>query len=154
MGQDAGGIPAQEPGVERRCSLGINRFFHGSYRQGELGLSGLDFKHPGAVFELVAGMEIGVVWRAGLPHFPKDFQPALAEASQRAGVALAALAKRIIIGRRPRTGLPAQVGPQMHGVAQRLVALSSQMDLVDLTALVADRRGASQALEAAWILKT
>ena len=28
---------------------------------------------PGAVLELVAGVELRVIARAGLPHFPEDF---------------------------------------------------------------------------------
>ena len=36
-------------------------------------LSVLDFQDPGAVLELVAGVEFRVISRAGLPHFPEDF---------------------------------------------------------------------------------
>jgi hypothetical protein len=37
---------------------------------GGLWLSGVDFEHPGAMFELISSMEFGVVAGASLPHFP------------------------------------------------------------------------------------
>ena len=49
--------------------------------------------------------------------------------------------------------MPAQVGPQMYRVAQWLAAVASQKDLMNLTGLVADRRGPRHALQAAEILK-
>ena len=42
---------------------------------------------------LVVKVQGFVVGGGGLPHFPEDFEPALAEAAQGAGVALAAGAK-------------------------------------------------------------
>ena len=60
-----------------------------------------DLQHPGAVGELVAQVQGGIAGGAGLPHFPDDLQPALAQAALRLGVALAALAQRGIIDRRP-----------------------------------------------------
>jgi hypothetical protein len=61
------------------------------------------------VFGLVAGMERFVVRGAGLPHFPEDFEPALAEAAQGAGVALAFGAMSTVVGLCPRAGLTAVV---------------------------------------------
>src|SRR6266436_1805090 len=71
--------------TERRCSLGFNWIFHGSYSLEGFDSGGLDFEHPGTMFELIASVHLGVVGRAGLPHLPEDFQPALAQATQRAG---------------------------------------------------------------------
>ena len=45
-----------------------------------------------AVFGLIEGMEGLVARGVGLPHFPKDLEPRLAKATQRAGVGLAAFA--------------------------------------------------------------
>jgi hypothetical protein len=66
------------------------------------------------VFELVAGMEFGVVALAGLPHFPEDLQPALAQASQGAGMGFAACTQRFVIELCPRRAFPGEVGPEMH----------------------------------------
>ena len=105
------------------------------------------------MLELIAGMEVGVISRMALPHFPENLQPPLAEASQSACVALSALTDLIVVDGGPWTRAPAEVGPQMHGVSQGLVAVASDKHLVDLAGLVADGGGPGQALEAAWILK-
>ena len=107
----------------------------------------MQFEDPGAVFELVAGMEFGVVAATGLPHFPEDLEPALAQAAQRAGMEFAAGTKRLVIERCPRRALPGEVGPEMHGGVQRLIAEPAQVDFVDLSGLVAYRGGAGQPLE-------
>ena len=100
------------------------------------------------MLELVAGVQFAVVGSARLPHLPDDFQPALAQAAQRLGVAFAAFAQGVVIGRRPGALGAALVGKKMHGVAQALVAGAAQIDFVELPGLVADRRCASVALEA------
>jgi len=41
------------------------------------------------MFELIGHMEIRAVTGFGLPHFPKDLQPALTQASQSRSVAFA-----------------------------------------------------------------
>ena len=68
-------------------------------------------------------------------------------------MALPALPELIVVNCGPGTGLPAQVRPKVHGVAQGLVALTPQMNLVDLSGLIAHGRGPSQALEADCIIK-
>ena len=97
--------------------------------------------------ELVFGVHIGVVWGAGLDYFPEDFEQALAQAAQGAGVAHAFLPLFLVVGLGPRGGVPGAVGPEMHDVAQEFVALVAHLDFVDLPGLVADRAGAGQALE-------
>ena len=52
---------------------------------------------------------------------------------------LAACAELLVIDSGPRTGFSTQVGPQMHSVAEQLVAVSPEIDLVDLSRLVAFR---------------
>src|SRR5580704_14814126 len=98
-------------------------------------------------------MEIGVISRMALPHFPEDLQPALAEAAQSACVALAALTDLVVVDGGPRTRVPAEVGPQMNDVPQGLVAVAPNKHFVDLAGLVTDGGSPGQALEAAWILK-
>ena len=68
-------------------------------------------------------------------------------------MALAACAERRVIDIGPRTGFPTQVGPQMHGVAEQLVAVSPEIDLVDLSRLVADGSCSGQTLPGGWILE-
>ena len=46
-------------------------------------------------------------------------------------------AKGLVIERRPRRGLPAEIGPQMHDGAQRLITVAAQSDDVNLAALIA-----------------
>ena len=70
------------------------------------------------MFELVAGMEFGVVAAAGLPHFPEDLEPALAQGAQRAGMGFAAGTQRLIVDLSPRRALPGEVGPKMDGGTQ------------------------------------
>lgn len=102
--------------------------FLGSYshRQRVVGLSSgrLELEEPGAVDELVFGVQFGVVARAALPHPPEDLEPALAQAAQRAGMGLTAIARGFVIDLRPRAMLPAQVRPEMD--VERSTVLQSQ----------------------------
>ena len=98
------------------------------------------------MFELIAGMEIGVVALAGLPHFPEDLEPALAEAAQGASMGFAAGPKGLVIDGGPRRALPAKIRPQMHDGAERLITVEPQRDDVNLPALIANGGGAGQTL--------
>ena len=44
---------------------------------GVRGLGALQLEDPGAVFELIGGVEIGMVTATGVPHLGEDFEPAL-----------------------------------------------------------------------------
>src|SRR6204780_206227 len=68
-------------------------------------------------------------------------------------MALALGSKRLVIGLRPRTEFATQVGPEMHGIAQGLVALATQMDAMNLAGLKTDRRRASQTLQTLCVRK-
>ena len=59
----------------------------------------------------------------------------------------------LVIDSGPRTGFSAQVGPQMHSVAEQLVAVSPQIDLVDLSRLVANGSCSRQTLQSGGIFK-
>ena len=101
--------------------------------------------------ELIAGMEVRVVALAGEPHFPEDFEPALAQAAQRASMGFAAGAQRLIIDRCPGRGLPTEIRPEMNNGPQRLITVAAQSDDVDLSALIAYGRGAGQTLQSVEI---
>lgn len=100
------------------------------------------------MFGLVAGVKRFVIAGARLPHFPEDFEPALAETAQRAGVALAFGAMGLVVGLCPRAGLAAVIGPLMDGAAQGEVAAIAQTVAQDLTRLDGDGRGAGMTLQA------
>ena len=85
------------------------------------------------MFGLVPSEEGFVVGGTGLPHFPEDFEPALAEATQGAGMALAFGTMGAIVGLRPRTGLAAMIGPLMDGAAQSQIAGVTQAMASDLS---------------------
>ena len=95
---------------------------------------------------MVATVQLAVVAGAGLPHLPEDFQPAVCQAAQRAGVALSALAVILIVGLGPGALVTAAIGPQVQGLAQVAIATAAELDPMDLPALEADRGGASDAL--------
>ena len=79
--------------------------------------------------ELVFGVQIGVVWGPGLDHLPEDFNQALAQAAQGAGVAHAVQPFLPVVGLRPGCGVAGTVGPEMDGVAQEFVALVADLTL-------------------------
>ena len=87
--------------------------------------------------ELVFLMELRIVAGARLPHFPKDFQPTLAQAPQGAGVRFAPLSKALVIGFGPRAGGTAQVSPEVKGMAEHFVAMATKPDLMNGAGLVA-----------------
>ena len=68
-------------------------------------------------------------------------------------MALALLAFLPIVGFRPGAFGPAEIGPKMHRAAKILVAGASEVDLVELTGLVAYRCSAGIALQGLGILE-
>src|SRR4051812_1432800 len=98
-------------------------------------------------------MELRIVTGARLPHFPENFEPALAQAAQGAGMGFAPFAKRLVVSLGPRTAMPAAVDPQVHGGPQGFVAGPAQPHLMDRAGLVADGGGAGVTLERLGRLK-
>lgn len=98
--------------------------------------------------ELVFHVDFGVVWGVGLPHFPDDFQPSLAQASQGLCMTFSPFPQRVIILRGPGGLSPAFISKEIHRVAQVFVATSSDIHFVDLPGLVAHRCRARHALQA------
>jgi hypothetical protein len=126
---------------------GLQFSFGAGLFSGELRRLGLELQHPRAVALLVQGMAGFVVAGAALPHLPQDLQPPLAQAAQRAGVALALFPLRQVIRLRPRAHLAAAIAPQMHRVAQVPVAVPPDARLPDLPALKTHRRRPRHALQ-------
>ena len=96
---------------------------------------------------LVTGVEVGIIGLVSLDHFPNDFQQALAEATQGAGMAFAFRAFLPVVNLRPRTSLRTALSPEMNGVAEDFVTLVADVDPVDLTGLETDRGRAGDALQ-------
>lgn len=101
--------------------------------------------------ELITLVQLRGVPLTRLPHFPEDLQPALAQTTKCAGVALTLSAFLPVVSIRPRTFGPGQVGPEMNRIPQALVVCASKTRLVDLPALVADR-SILLAFVIAWLL--
>ena len=100
------------------------------------------------MFELALSVKVGIVRAVGLQHFPKDFEPTLTQSAQGACVTFSPTALFAIIGCCPRTGRSTQVGPKVDAIAKQLVAVTAQVDPVDLAGLIAHRSGSRYALEA------
>ena len=79
-------------------------------------LDGLQLHHPRAVLQLIARMHGRVIGRLVADHGRDDFEPAHAQAAQRAGVALAFFPVGFVIDARPVAIVPAQIYPQVNGV--------------------------------------
>jgi hypothetical protein len=61
----------------------------------------LKLKDPGAVLELIAVMELGIVRGSIDPHFVDDFEPAVSEPAQGIGMTLVLLAMMLIVNLGP-----------------------------------------------------
>ena len=103
---------------------------------------------------LVLGVQSLVIRRARLPHLPEDLQPALTQASQRTGMALAFGAMGPVVGLRPHATFAAEVGPLVDRAAQNQIAGMTQPMFANLPGLDGHGRGAGMALETLWVCKT
>lgn len=110
-------------------------------------LGRFELEHPGAVRGLVFGVQGLIVGGARLPHFPKDFQPALTQAAQSAGVRLSLFAVSDVIGLSPGTLGATQIGPEMDRRTQGMRAAAAQFGFTDLPALEGNRRGSPVGLQ-------
>src|SRR5215204_1006255 len=99
------------------------------------------------MLELMAEVELAIVWRLGLPHFPNDLQPALGQATEGAGMTFAAGTVLGVVGLRPGSVQAAQVGKEVQDGAKVFVAGAPEVYAVDLAGLEADGRGAGIELE-------
>ena len=78
----------------------------------------MELKDPGAVLELIAVMELGVIRGSIDPHFVNDFEPAVAESTQGIGVTLVLLTVMLIVNLGPETTGKTLLSKKMDGVAQ------------------------------------
>jgi hypothetical protein len=53
-----------------------------------------------------------------------------------------------VVGCCPRTRRSAEIGPKVDAISEQLVAVSAQVDFVDLAGLITHRSGSRYALEA------
>ncbi len=92
------------------------------FKEKKWGLGFLELKDPGAVFELIAMMKLGIVRGSIEPHFVNDFEPAVAESTQSIGVALMLLAVMLIVNVGPGTTRQAVISEKMDGMREMFVA--------------------------------
>ena len=88
----------------------------------------LKLKDPGAVLELIAVMELGIVRGSIDPHFVDDFEPAVAEPAQGIGVALVLLAMMLIVNLGPSATGQTLLRKKVDGVAEVFVASPALMN--------------------------
>src|SRR5882672_8422905 len=139
-----------------RCSLFRKWLFHKSYSQAGCGLSGLVLEAP--PYERTVLLEslkvLGfVIGRAVLPHSPQYFEPALAQATQSAGMVMALVPFGLIISLGPITLFAALVNPQMDGMAQKVITDITDAGLVNPAGLIGDGADAGLAHQTVGIGK-
>src|SRR6266508_2301668 len=108
---------------------------------------GHEGQYPGAVFLLIAGVQLSIVRLALCEHAKEDFEQPLAQAAQRTGVAFAILAFLSVVGLAPGAGFAKAISPQVNGVTQKFIAGPAHFGSAQLAALKTDRRGSSKTLQ-------
>src|SRR2546430_7335560 len=63
-----------------------------------------------------------IIGRPVLPHAPEHLQPTLAQTAEGTGMTVSTFAFGLIVQLSPEAGLAALIGPQMDGVAQKIIA--------------------------------
>jgi hypothetical protein len=91
------------------------------------------------VARLIESVQGFVVRRAGLPHLPEDFQPALPQAAQGGRVGHFVGAFLLVVGLGLGAAGAAEIGPEMDGGAEVFVAGAAEPDLVHLAGGERDR---------------
>ena len=104
------------------------------------------------MFALALSVKGGIVRAVGLQHLPKDLEPTLTQCAQGACVTLSPTALIAVVGCCPRTRRSAEIGPKVDAISEQLVAVSAQVDFVDLAGLITHRSGSRYALEALGVV--
>src|SRR5258708_37386959 len=102
--------------------------FYWSSREKSEWLGLLELKDPGAMLELIAVMELGVVRGSIDPHFVDNFEPALAEPAQGIGVALVLFAMMLIVKLGPDAAGETLLSKKVDGMTQMFVASPTLMN--------------------------
>jgi len=111
------------------------------------GLGFYERQYPGTMLLLVAGVQIGVVGRAGLDHLPNDFKQALAHTTQVTGMTFALGAFLSVVNPGPGRDPQAALSPEMDGVTRNFVALVADTKPVNLAGLETDWGCSGDALQ-------
>ena len=89
----------------------------------------LELKDPGAVFELVAVMELGLIRGAIEPHFVDNLEPAVGQSAQGTSMALVFLAVKLIVSFRPDTARQALVCQKVEDMTEVFVTSPALMNV-------------------------
>jgi hypothetical protein len=89
----------------------------------------LKLKDPGAVLELIAVMELGIIRGSIDPHFVDDFEPAVSEPAQGIGVALVLLAMKLIVNLGPGAARETLLSKKVDGVTEVFVTGPAVMNV-------------------------
>ncbi len=92
-------------------------------------------------------MQFGVVWLLLYDHAKEDLEQSLSQAPQSGGVRHALVTFLFVVDPAPGAGLAETVGPQVDGMAQKLVACPTDLDLADLAGLEGDGGGSGDGLK-------
>ena len=85
-------------------------------------------KDPGTVTELVSMMELGFIGSPIGPELVNDFEPAVAESAQGAGMTLILLAVMLVVALRPNTTGQTLLRKKMNGVPEMFVTSPTLMN--------------------------
>jgi hypothetical protein len=85
-------------------------------------------KDPGTVTELVSMVELGVIRSPIGPEFVNDFEPAVAESPQGAGMTLILLAVVVVVALGPDTTGQTLLRKKMNGVPEMFVTSPTLMN--------------------------
>ena len=85
------------------------------------------------MLELIAVMELGVVWGSIDPHFVDDFEPAVTEPAQGISMALILLPMMLIVSVRPDATGQTLLRKKMDGVTEVFVTGPALMNVPVLT---------------------
>ena len=129
------------------CKTWCKKTFYRSSREKIAGLGFLELKDPGAVLELIAVMELGVVRGSIDPHFVNDFEPAVAESTHGIGVTLILLAMMLVVNVGPGKTGQTLLSKKMDGVTEVFVTSPAFITVAAFSRTLSDRGSSTKALQ-------